>query len=332
MKRTSSSLRRPAILVLWVALVATCVWRYVWAETRGPFSPPDAPARADAVGELGSLPAAMRRAFSPVDAAFAPLPEPGASDWLNGPGRGDRGGQTFADFLEARRNPVTGARRTLYLAPLGDFSDIGGGGGGEMVESLRAFASIYFGLPAKTLPDLDPATLAITERQNPSTRQRQWLTTDILAALKAKIPADAYCLIALTPVDLYPDPDWNFVFGQASLADRVGVFSLARYASDPGSGQTTVLQRACKVLTHEIGHMFGARHCIHFHCNMNGSNGLWETDRAPLHLCPACLRKIQTATQFKPAERYEELAKFYTKYGLDAEAEWAAGRRERVAD
>jgi archaemetzincin len=29
--------------------------------------------------------------------------------------------------------------------------------------------------------------------------------------------------------DLYPDPAWNFVFGQASLRERVEVFSFARY-------------------------------------------------------------------------------------------------------
>jgi archaemetzincin len=29
--------------------------------------------------------------------------------------------------------------------------------------------------------------------------------------------------------DLYPEPSWNFVFGQASLNERVGVYSFARY-------------------------------------------------------------------------------------------------------
>ena len=29
--------------------------------------------------------------------------------------------------------------------------------------------------------------------------------------------------------DLYPEDDWNFVFGMASLRKRTGVFSLARY-------------------------------------------------------------------------------------------------------
>jgi len=31
--------------------------------------------------------------------------------------------------------------------------------------------------------------------------------------------------------DLYPDPSWNFVFGQTSLPGYVGVYSFARYDS-----------------------------------------------------------------------------------------------------
>jgi len=37
--------------------------------------------------------------------------------------------------------------------------------------------------------------------------------------------------------------------------------------------QGAVLKRACKVLSHEITHMFNAKHCTFFRCRMNGSNG-----------------------------------------------------------
>ena len=30
-------------------------------------------------------------------------------------------------------------------------------------------------------------------------------------------------------IDLYPRDEWNFVFGLASIRDRTGVFSFARY-------------------------------------------------------------------------------------------------------
>lgn len=51
--------------------------------------------------------------------------------------------------------------------------------------------------------------------------------------------------------------------------------------------------RFLQVMTHEVCHMFGLKHCIWMQCLMNGSNHLEESDRRPPHLCPVCLRKLQ---------------------------------------
>ena len=53
-----------------------------------------------------------------------------------------------------------------------------------------------------------------------------------------------------------------------------------------------MLYRSCKVLTHEIGHMFGLRHCTHYECGMNGSNHIYECETRPLYYCVVCFRKI----------------------------------------
>ncbi len=72
------------------------------------------------------------------------------------------------------------------------------------------------------------------------------------------MPADAYCMITVTLDDLYPKPEWNFVFGQASLSDRTGVFSFKRY--DPNfngyenTDSNSIIRSACGVMVHEIGH------------------------------------------------------------------------------
>jgi archaemetzincin len=93
--------------------------------------------------------------------------------------------------------------------------------------------------------------------------------------------------------DLYPNPSWNFVFGEASLRERVGVYSFARYAptfyggAQEGDYQKLLLWRSAKVLTHETAHMFGLAHCVYFKCVMNGSNHLQEIDARPLHLSPS---------------------------------------------
>jgi HSP20 family molecular chaperone IbpA len=50
-------------------------------------------------------------------------------------------------------------------------------------------------------------------------------------------PEDALAYLALTASDLWPGEGWNFVFGQANLRRRVGVWSLYRNG-DPGEGVT----------------------------------------------------------------------------------------------
>lgn len=41
---------------------------------------------------------------------------------------------------------------------------------------------------------------------------------DLLQFLWNKKPKDAFCIVGITMIDLYPRESWNFVFGQASLS------------------------------------------------------------------------------------------------------------------
>ena len=106
------------------------------------------------------------------------------------------------------------------------------------------------------------------------------------------------------------------------------VFSLARYTAsfegrkDTPDNEKLLLKRSCKVLAHESGHMFGMSHCIYYHCLMNGSNHLEESDARPLHFCPVCLRKLHHGIGFAPAERYRGLRGFYSRAQLGREADW----------
>ena len=186
----------------------------------------------------------------------------------------------------------------------------------------------------KTLPSV-PIEKFPT-RRNPFTHNPQILTTDVLRFLKARIPADAFCVLAITMEDLYPDPSWNFVFGQASLRDRVGVYSFARY--DPafyGEARTSgyeilLLRRSRKVLAHETSHMFGLTHCTFLNCLMNGSNHLAESDRRPLHLCPVCLRRLQWSVGFDVLARYTALEKLDRVAGFTDEADWLKARIQKI--
>ena len=239
-------------------------------------------------------------------------------------------------FIKARRNQPDAARNTLYIYPLGEFSKQLRS---PSLEALREYSETFFGMTTKLLPQQkDLQGLGIKTRINPGTGKRQLLSTDILELLPKRLPNDAFCMLAVTMDDLYPQESWNFVFGQASLRERVGVFSFARYdpsffgeKRDAGSDQL-VLMRSFKVLAHETGHMFGIRHCIHFECTMNGSNHLDESDAKPMHLCPVCLRKLYQSKRFDPAERYKRLAAIYARHGFADEKTWAEKRATAIAE
>jgi archaemetzincin len=197
---------------------------------------------------------------------------------------------------------------------------------------LRSCAFAYFALPVKTLPPLDISRSKFTSRINPYSGNWQILTRDILMFLRAGFPSDAFCILAITMEDLYPDPSWNFVFGQASLKERVGVFSFARY--DPAfygdqrkeGYRELLLRRSCNVLIHETAHMISLEHCIFFRCIMNGSNQLNESDSRPMFFCPVCLRKLQNNTGFDVVDRYRSLLLFYEKIGFTDEVRWLSNR------
>jgi archaemetzincin len=286
--------------------------------------PPSAARRLAAIGALDDVAPALRPAFTPGP-DDVPLGAPGQGDWL---AQHDEPGQTFARFRASRLHRPDATRRSIALLPIGALAD------DVATTTLIDFATRFFGMPARELPAI--AMRALNPRSRARDSGRQYRSPDILAALKERVPDDAYCLIAVTQSDLYPGPSWNFVFGEALLYARVGVYSFARY--DPafyGAPRTAgtkalILRRSLKLMAHEVGHMFGVEHCVHFRCVMNGTNNLDETDRSPLHPCPVCLRKLHDSIGFDVKARERALYQFCRKHGLAAEAGVADRRLARL--
>ena len=203
------------------------------------------------------------------------------------------------------------------------------------MDDIRNYAAAFFQMEVKLLPAYQPHDLEFEPRQNPRAG-RQILTTSVMTFLKTKLPKDAYCLLGVTMTDLYPEPSWNFVFGEASLNERVGVYSFHRYDPtfwDEPRGKdyrSLILQRSCKVLAHEMAHMFGLPHCIYYDCVVDGSNGMNETDAQSQHLCPVCLRKLHYAIGFDAIKRYEDLARFYRRQKWFEEYDWVERQLEKI--
>ncbi len=285
------------------------------------------PTQADivfAIGDVKALPPHLQQALRP-DAVFEPISIPRPGDWL---AEHHEPGQTFEAYTASWPYCPSKRRNVIYLQPLGPFLK----DQSPDLNLLQAFAKAFFMLEVHPLPAMEIDNLQVTSRINQLTGQRQILTQDVLTLLRRNRPADALCTMAITMQDLYPDPSWNFVFGQASMVQRVGVFSFARY--DPAFyGESRrkdfsrlLLWRSLKVLAHETCHMFSLAHCIYFKCVMNGSNHLAESDTRPMSLCPVCLRKLHHAIGFDVLGRYRRLLHFYRQAALESEVEWLSSR------
>ena len=248
-------------------------------------------------------------------------------DWL---AEHHEDGQSFAEFARSLPLVPTAARRTIYLQPIGDFSDAQ-----RRVVALTAdYVERFFGLPVRTREALPLAAIpAHARRRHPAWGIQQLRTTYLLDLLAAHRPADALAVLGLTAQDLYPAEDWNFVFGQALPAERVGVWSLHRNG-DPSASPSEFRQCLRRTLTtavHELAHLFGIAHCIAWECVMNGSNNVAEKDARPLWLCPTDLQKLSLATGYDPKTHLERLAEFAAANGFAEEAAWLQRAREVVA-
>ena len=281
------------------------------------FTPPSREESEKSIGSTAALPDSLRRAFAYND-DFQPIPKPGFSDWLSSR---EEPGQTYTQFLASRPNkPGANGRKFIYLQPIGEFPD-----SAPKISTLKTYLEAYFHpMEVKVADAVDLQNNARVGRRE-KFGEVQLNCVDLLDQLEARVPRDAYVVMGVTMTDLFPGPDWNFVFGMARIKDRVGVFSFARYGNEPA----LALKRAMKVISHETGHAFGIRHCTHFHCLMNGSNGMNETDGPPLHACPSCLRKLHWGLQFDPALRYQKLGEFLQQEGI-AEAAWFQKRAAMI--
>ena len=215
--------------------------------------------------------------------------------------------QTLTAYRAQNPRRPTATRGALVLLPLGTFTPAET----QRLQELREFCALYFALPTRLEAPLPLEPLKLPTRVNGG--KTQFDADAILAQLAPRLPADAVAYLAVTNRDLWSD-DLNFVFGLASLGQRVGVYSLARYGATGERADAKALRRACQVLGHETGHMFGITHCVFYRCAMNGSNSLADADGAPLDLCPVCESKLRWNVGYDEAQRDAKLAAFYGRH------------------
>jgi archaemetzincin len=254
---------------------------------------------------------ALQRRLHRLDRPMGPV-RPG--DWL---AHHREPGQTFRQYLGSGPVHARGGRKVIYIQPIGPFR----GKQRRVLDLTADFMSRYFCLEVRVARPLPLSLIpASARRRHPTWGMKQILTTHVLdVLLRPRRPRDAAVYIGFTASDLWPGRGWNFVFGQASLRERVGVWSIHRNG-DPERHFNLCLLRTIKTAVHETGHMLSMWHCTAHRCNMNGSNSLDESDRGSLALCSECAAKLLWATGCDARTRYEGLAAFASKHGLAAQA------------
>ncbi|XP_048347773.1 archaemetzincin-2 [Sphaerodactylus townsendi] len=289
----------------------------------------------------------FNEAFQPDSILFKPITLHSDSDWISSHPEPT---QDFAQFYHDPCRSIPSPQKShIYIKPIGSFGDSRVSTDVYMRWLKDYCEAFYSGLTVRILGPEPVSQTNCAFRVNEYTHNLQIHAGHLLKYLKKKKPKDAFCIVGITMIDLYPRDSWNFVFGQASLSEGIGIFSFARYDSDfysvnyKGKLKATkklsptnysvfddyytpevtsiLLLRSCKTLTHEIGHIFGLHHCQWLQCVMQGSNHLEESDRRPLDLCPICLRKLQSALGFNITERYKALKRWMEEESNGTEAE-----------
>ena len=288
--------------------------------------PCDPAARARALGPIGPPLPPLDRCWE----CFTALPRPRSDDWLakGGPGECDRIGQTFTAFSRPgpHRAYPSKSQPRIYLAEMGHAA------GAPAWDVLAHVLGACYGLEVARLPKRLPAEeVAGLDRDEDGAGYGPQLETQVaLDLLHKHKPRDAFAIVGFTMEDLCDTTKgFNFLFGQACMDKGVGVFSFARYADDT---PTLFLRRCAMVLCHEVGHLFGIRHCIFARCLMNGSNHMAEADDRPFALCPVDTRKIadtHAAARLGPIDlvaRERAMLEWFTAHGLDIDARLARQR------
>jgi archaemetzincin len=266
------------------------------------------------------------RCFDPAGGEWENIDTPQPNEWLEDM-LDKTPDQDFDGFVRSRPNIPNKSRNVIYLQPICDPIELteppfpaGPWPSWSLLES--AVQRFYHPLQVRSLPAVPMDKLRpVPDHRASRGYGTQWHAAKVLDALeRSRLPADAYCVLAVTMCDLYPRDEWNFVYGLARLTARVGVFSFVRHIPELDQGtpqwrEATMLHASMKTMLHEIGHMFGMKHCTWFNCMMRGSNGaMVEHQPNYLHLCPVCLRKLHWSIGFDVPEHHSRMLELFQRY------------------
>ena len=321
-------MRGRIILAAVLALAGSASWCAALPSDKEIFAPPPAHVEKEDPNALWHPQADVAKDppswYSP--ALFQKIGKPGPGDWMEAH---PEPAQSFQEYVGSDLVRPTRMRHTIFLMPVGQMTPKDR----ARMAILREFVELYYTLPVEMSPWQALDGVTGRDREIMGNKVRQYLTGDVMQkVLRTHLPRNGYCILGVTMDDLYPEDSWNYVFGQATLSARVGIYSLVRFypafwnLKETPEAEALGMRRSLAVMVHETGHMFGVQHCQAYECVMCGCNSLGESDRRPIHLCPECLKKARWNIGFDVVVRYQGLKKFYEAHEMKDEAAWVEKR------
>lgn len=286
------------------------------------WQPPSAQQLAAAADLADSLTLLLGDLFSPL-----PSPPPFGS-WQQA--HPHEAAQPFG--LYAKNNfPFSAEKKYIFIQQLGTFAHEDS----LLLHHCKVALATTFKRKVILLEPDTTAPPAEAQRKNKYGGQPQWKSSYLLYnKLLKRRPDSTFAYLGFTGIDLYPSEKWNYVFGQASIRERTGVWSFHRFHRGTiAQGKDLAFFRAIKTSIHETGHILGIRHCKAWNCVMSGSNNLKDLDARPVHFCPQCVAKLCRTTGQRPAAYFQEMASFWQKQHYAQQAEHytkAMGRWKKV--
>ncbi|KRD58587.1 Zn-dependent protease [Flavobacterium sp. Root935] len=252
--------------------------------------------------------------FTQIKGNDVKLGKPVYGDWLFS--RKEKG-QTFEQYFLSKHIVPTKDENIIYIRPIGNFNSLQK----KQIELLNEYLAIFFQLKTKTLEPISNDVVPNSARRMMFGHEQLlagYLLDDVL---KKEKPANRIALMGLSELDLYPKPEWNYVFGLASYRDKVGVSSIYRLQDGELTSENfnVCLSRLIKISSHEIGHMFGLHHCINADCVMNGSNSMSETDKQSIRLCSVCQQKLSSCIKYDDRKRLADLEDYFKRNNMTPE-------------
>lgn len=128
--------------------------------------------------------------------------------------------------------------------------------------------------------------------------RRQYDAMSLLGMLQSSPSGEDVFRLGVTDVDIFL-PVFTYIFGLASFTGNVAVVSFYRLRPENNGylpDQELLRWRLAKETLHELGHLFGLKHCPVPWCAMAASRSAQEVDLKDAAFCPVCAEALGTVS------------------------------------